>query len=179
MGSKNCCNLILLRVWRNTHRNATGQCQSDKSGMRLRYRPKWIDSKQFPSRLLFTPYRSTARFALGNTGGSKSSHPGPSRLDNNKGQRISQKDKVRGKRVRESSLLSIDCADSFPIVLSHTQDERMKNPATSSEVSKNMHSERNCRVGGGAMRRYPPFGIMGIANAPPILRRKHGAASCG
>jgi len=36
------------------------------------------------------------------------------------------------------------------------------------------------RVGGGATRRYPPFGMMmGIANAPPILSQNHSAASYG
>ena len=34
----------------------------------------------------------------------------------------------------------------------------MKNPAASSGVSKKTHFERNCRVGGGAKRRYPPGG---------------------
>jgi len=35
---------------------------------------------------------------------------------------------------------------------------RMNYPAASSGVSKKTHFERNCRVGGGAKRRYPPGG---------------------
>jgi len=58
-------------------------------------------------------------------------------------------------------------------------DRQMNYPAASCGVSKQTHFERNCRVGGGAKRRYPPWGTMGIANAQPILRRNRGAASCG
>jgi len=41
----------------------------------------------------------------------------------------------------------------------------MNNPAASSGVSKQTDFERNCRVGGGAQRRYPPWGTMGIAES--------------
>ena len=48
----------------------------------------------------------------------------------------------------------------------------MKNPAASGGVSKHKHVERNCRVGGGAKRRYPPRGTMGIAES--ILSNAEG-----
>jgi hypothetical protein len=50
--------------------------------------------------------------------------------------------------------------------------EEMKNPAASSGVSKKTHFERNCRVGGGAKRRYPPRGTMGIVES--ILSNAEG-----
>ena len=56
---------------------------------------------------------------------------------------------------------------------------RLNYPAASCGVSQQTDVERNCRVGGGAKRRYPPLGMMGIANAQPILRLNCGAASCG
>ena len=63
----------------------------------------------------------------------------------------------------------------------------MKNPAASSGISKKTHYERNCRVGGGAKRRYPPGGGDGYRGVypeqrrrtQPILRWNRGAASCG
>ena len=39
-------------------------------------------------------------------------------------------------------------------------------------VSQQTDGERNCRVGGGAKRRYPPLGMMGIAES--ILSKAEG-----
>ena len=52
-------------------------------------------------------------------------------------------------------------------------------PAASCGVLKQKHFEQNCRVGGGAKRRYPPRETMVIANAQPILCLNRIAASCG
>jgi len=48
----------------------------------------------------------------------------------------------------------------------------MNYPAASCGVSQQTDVERNCRVGGGAQRRYPPLGMMGIAES--ILSKAEG-----